>query len=242
MIARRPLVVLGFVLILLATNLLRFWMGAADPSGSRFITAGGWLFQLLRVALVTWMHVAALRLAADLALPARRLWRIAGGQALWFHGLTLVALAAFVVRGQVGKVAGGFFTPTGLDSLADAASTLAGLAASYAMFLPFQPGFASVMVAERAATVRWSFAAMRGQFVRALATVTALVALPALLRRSGLGLLQSGTAGALALTSSLDAVLSVILILLATAVYWRCAERALRNPDAAAPGGLSTAA
>ncbi|SFR79902.1 hypothetical protein [Sphingomonas jatrophae] len=220
----RPGLILLFVAVQTGSNLMRFWLGRVEALGGPGMLMGavGWLFLIARTFVTQWLHVAAARLIDDRTVGLRQAFVVAGSQAMWFHGLILVSLAAFLVRLWLTQASGGFFAPAGrLWDIRELVLMEAGFLFTYAVFLPLIPGyFASVLGYGGEPTLRGSLRAARGHVLTALGAAMLLALPPALLRRALLGLLDDGGVSGVLLTALLDAGLTVVLMMLATGVYW----------------------
>ena len=226
---RRPGMMALFVAIQLASNLVRLWIGAVG-AGSMFLVAVGGVFLFVRIFITQWLHVATARLGEDTGISARDAFRVAPNQALWFHGLVVVSGAAFLIRRLwLDQLAGGFFAPSGIGHLSTLIGLALGFLVSYLMFLPFIPGYFAALLGPWQPSLRWSLEGVRGQLMFSLATVMLLAMPVAIVRRWVFDWLGSATWEIVLTIATLDAALTVLLMVIATAVYLQCYHRALER-------------
>ncbi|RYE90806.1 MAG: hypothetical protein EOO78_31175 [Oxalobacteraceae bacterium] len=221
MVRARPRLLLLFGAVMTGSNLLRYLIGAIGGSdAAAVVRAAGWLFLVVRTFVTLWMHVATMRITADSATPWRRAFAVTAMQAGWFHLLALASVLTFSIRLYQGQAAGGLFVPASMGP-STALGLSVGLALTYVIFLPLQPGFARVLLRERPTRFGWSLAAIHGQFLRCLATVLLIAYPPALARQIAFGTLRADEPMSMLGVAVLDATMSVLLMLLATAVYYQ---------------------
>ena len=232
----RPRMILLFLAVYLGVSLLRYWIGATGGDDTAaLVRAAAWVFTIVQVFCSLWMHVAALRLAADQRVTLRAAFRIRASQAVWFHGVALASVLTFLIRLWLGRYAGGVFAPPshGLPT-ASVLGLAVGLGSTYLIFLPLQPGLARVMLAERATTLRQSLAGVRGRLLPAFATLMLMGYPLALARMLVFSRLRGGGAWTFAATALIDSILSVVMMLLTTAVYLSVYRRARDRMEQAA--------
>ncbi|SFR79907.1 hypothetical protein [Sphingomonas jatrophae] len=222
----RPLMFLVFLAILAAANLMRFWIGVQGGSDTAAIVrAAGWLFLIVRTFVNLWLHVATMRVLDQPQLPWRDAFRVEPIAAGWLHLIAAASLLTIGIRLWLGQGAGGLFVPAVMTG-GTAIGIAVGLGLTYFIFLPLQPGFARVLLRREPTPVRWSLAAIRGQYLYNWALVMLICYPPALARMLAFGGLKAESATSMIATALIDGAMSVLLMLLATSVYLGAYRRA----------------
>jgi len=233
---RRPLLAACFAALLAATNMLQWRLGVFDGATARDIAPAGLaLFLGSKLAVVLALSLAGLRLAADAAMPLRRAIALDRRQVRWLLGTLAFIPLALLLRIAVQAAVGSVLTPLGAGRAAVTAVTLGlYMLLIFTLYARINPGWTGVMLGDRDAGLRWSWAATRGRAVGLVALFLAALVPPLAIHFAANFALLGDAVLQRAIVLTLDGAVMLMFTLVATGAYVFI-YRQVRQTPAAAP-------